>query len=57
VLAEQLGTKTIEHPEYGTLRLHHLQSIPTSHPHLRLTQFTPADQHTRECLGALSRGR
>jgi transcriptional regulator with XRE-family HTH domain len=50
VLAEQLGTKTIEHPQHGILRLHHLQSIPTSDPDLRLTQFTPADEHTREWL-------
>jgi PAS domain-containing protein len=50
VLTEQLGTKTIEHPLLGTLRLHHLQSVPTSHPELRLTQFTPADATTRAAL-------
>jgi transcriptional regulator with XRE-family HTH domain len=50
VLTEQLGTKTIEHPELGTLRLHHLQSVPTSHPDLRLTQFAPADEATRATL-------
>jgi transcriptional regulator with XRE-family HTH domain len=50
VLAEQLGAKTIEHPRLGTLRLHHLQSVPTSHPDLRLTQFTPADAPTRAAL-------
>jgi len=50
VLTEQLGAKTIEHPELGTLRLHHLQSAPTSHPDLRLTQFTPADETTRAVL-------
>jgi PAS domain-containing protein len=53
VLAEQLGTKTIEHPRLGTLRLHHLQSAPTSHPDLRLTQFVPADDPTRTALARL----
>jgi transcriptional regulator with XRE-family HTH domain len=52
VLTEQLGTKTIEHPQLGTLRLHHLQSVPTSHPDLRLTQFAPADDATRASLAA-----
>jgi transcription regulator MmyB-like protein len=52
VLAEQLGTKTIEHPRLGRLRLHHLQSAPTSHPDLRLTQFAPADEATRAALAA-----
>ena len=50
VLTEQLGTKTIEHPRLGALRLHHLQSAPTSHPDLRLTQFVPADDATRAAL-------
>jgi transcriptional regulator with XRE-family HTH domain len=50
VLAEQLGTKTIDHPELGRLVLHHLQSVPTSHPDLRLTQFAPADAATRAAL-------
>jgi transcriptional regulator with XRE-family HTH domain len=53
VLDEQLGTKTIAHPQLGTLRLHHLQSAPTSHPDLRLTQFAPADDTTRAALHAL----
>lgn len=53
VLAEQLGTKTVEHPRLGTLRLHHLQSAPTSHPDLRLTQFAPADEATRAALARL----
>jgi transcriptional regulator with XRE-family HTH domain len=53
VRSEQLGTKTIEHPTLGTLRLHHLQSIPTSHPDLRLTQFAPADDETRSVLARL----
>jgi transcriptional regulator with XRE-family HTH domain len=60
VLDEQLGTKTIEHPLVGRLILHHLQSAPTSHPDLRLTQFTPADEATRVALNELrasARGR
>jgi transcriptional regulator with XRE-family HTH domain len=52
VVAEQLGTKTIQHPVMGVLRLHHLQSAPTSHPDLRLTQFAPADDATRLALAA-----
>ena len=50
MLAEQLGTKTLEHPRVGRLVLHHLQSAPTSHPDLRLSQFVPADAQTREAL-------
>jgi transcriptional regulator with XRE-family HTH domain len=54
VLEAQLGTKTIDHPALGRLKLHHLQSIPTSHPDLRLTQFVPADATTRAALAAVS---
>jgi PAS domain-containing protein len=54
VLTEQLGTKTIEHPRLGSLRLHHLQSVPTSHPDLRLTQFVPADDPTRAALARIT---
>jgi hypothetical protein len=50
VLEAKIGTKTIEHPDLGRLTLHHLQSIPTSHPDLRLTQFVPADDATRSTL-------
>jgi transcriptional regulator with XRE-family HTH domain len=53
VLAEQLGTKTIEHPRVGRLLLHHLQSAPTSHPDLRLIQFAPANEATRDALTRL----
>jgi transcriptional regulator with XRE-family HTH domain len=53
VLTEQLGTKTIDHQDLGTLRLHHLQCVPTSHPDLRLTQFAPADDTTRAALQGL----
>jgi transcriptional regulator with XRE-family HTH domain len=45
-----LGTKVIDHPELGLLRLYHLQSIPAEYPDLRLTQFAPADEATRETL-------
>jgi transcriptional regulator with XRE-family HTH domain len=55
VLAEQLGTKTVAHPRLGTLRLHHMQSVPTSHPDLRLTQFAPADEATRAVLSVAAR--
>jgi transcriptional regulator with XRE-family HTH domain len=50
VISEQAGTKTIEHAELGTLRLHHLQSTPTSDPELRLTIYVPADAETRRKL-------
>ena len=50
VITEQAGTKTIEHAELGTLRLHHLQSTPTSDPELRLTIYVPADAGTRAAL-------
>jgi transcriptional regulator with XRE-family HTH domain len=52
VLDHQLGTKVIDHPGLGRLTVHHLQSIPTSHPDLRLTQFVPADTATRAALGS-----
>jgi transcriptional regulator with XRE-family HTH domain len=45
VLAEQSGTKLA-----GQYRLHHLQTIPTSHPDLRLTILAPADETTRAAL-------
>ena len=54
VLAEQLGTKHIDHPRLGPLELHHLQTMPTSHPDLRLTQFAPADAATRAALAVFS---
>ncbi len=37
-------------PAGARLTLHHLQSIPTSHPDLRMTQFVPADDATRSAL-------
>jgi transcriptional regulator with XRE-family HTH domain len=50
VLDSQLGTKTVEHPQLGRLTLHHMQTIPTGHPELRLTQYLPADDDTRRAL-------
>jgi transcriptional regulator with XRE-family HTH domain len=50
VLEAQIGTKVIDHPTLGRLTVHHLQSIPTSHPELRLTQFVPGDAATRAAL-------
>jgi len=50
----QRGTKTIEHPTLGTLRLHHAQTVPTGAPELRLTIYAPADAATRAALGKLA---
>lgn len=44
------GDRADRAPELGRLTLHHPQSIPTSHPDLRLTQFVPADEATRSAL-------
>ena len=52
VISEQAGSKTVEHAELGTLRLHHLQSTPTSDPELRLTIYVPADAVTRAAFAA-----
>jgi hypothetical protein len=54
VLDSQSGLKTVEHAELGTLRMLHLQSIPTSDPELRLAQYLPADEATRAALVAAS---
>ena len=53
VVAEQAGTKTIEGHALGRLRLHHLQSTPTSDPELRLTMYVPADAETRRILASI----
>jgi transcriptional regulator with XRE-family HTH domain len=50
----QRGTKTIEHPSLGTLRLHHAQTVPTGAPDLRLTVYAPADAATRAALATLA---
>ena len=52
VLEDQLGTKVMASPELGHLTLHHLQSIPTSHPDLRLTQYVHGDAATRAALSS-----
>ena len=50
----QRGTKTIEHPTLGTLRLHHAQTVPTGAPDLRLSIYAPADAATRAALATLT---
>jgi transcriptional regulator with XRE-family HTH domain len=50
----QRGTKTVEHPTLGTLRLHHAQTVPTGAPDLRLTVYAPADSATRAALATLA---
>jgi len=49
----QRGTKTLEHPTLGTLRLHHAQTVPTGAPELRLTIYAPADAATRAALASI----
>jgi transcriptional regulator with XRE-family HTH domain len=49
----QRGTKTLDHPTLGTLRLHHAQTVPTGSPDLRLTIYAPADAATRAALASL----
>ena len=50
----QRGTKTLEHPTLGRLRLHHAQTVPTGAPDLRLTVYAPADAATRAALATLA---
>ncbi|MDE3134211.1 MAG: hypothetical protein KGL15_09110 [Acidobacteriota bacterium] len=50
----QRGTKAIEHPALGHLRLHHAQTVPTGSPDLRLTIYAPADDATRAALATLA---
>jgi transcriptional regulator with XRE-family HTH domain len=50
----QRGTKTIQHPTLGRLRLHHAQTVPTGAPELRLTVYAPADAATRAALATLA---
>jgi hypothetical protein len=47
------GTKVIEHPRLGILRLHHAQTVPTGQPELRMAVYAPADAATREALATL----
>jgi transcriptional regulator with XRE-family HTH domain len=53
VIEAQRGTKVIDHPQLGTLRLHHAQTVPTGQPELRLAVYAPADDATRAALAAL----
>jgi transcriptional regulator with XRE-family HTH domain len=53
VIEAQRGTKAIEHPQLGTLRLHHAQMVPTGQPELRMAVYAPADDATRAALATL----
>lgn len=53
VIDAQRGTKVIEHPRLGTLRLHHAQAVPTGQPELRMAVYAPADEATRAALVGL----
>jgi transcriptional regulator with XRE-family HTH domain len=53
VIEAQRGTKVIEHPQLGTLRLHHAQTVPTGRPELRMAVYAPADEGTRAALATL----
>jgi transcriptional regulator with XRE-family HTH domain len=53
VIEAQRGTKIIEHPQLGTLRLHHAQTVPTGQPELRMAVYAPADEATRTALATL----
>jgi transcriptional regulator with XRE-family HTH domain len=53
VIEAQRGTKVIEHPRLGTLRLHHAQTVPTGQPELRMAVYAPADEATRAALKTL----
>jgi transcriptional regulator with XRE-family HTH domain len=53
VIDAQRGTKVMQHPQLGTLRLHHAQTVPTGQPELRLAIYAPADDATRAALATL----
>ena len=53
VIEAQRGTKVMEHPRLGTLRLHHAQTVPTGQPELRMAVYAPADGATRAALATL----
>jgi len=53
VIEAQRGTKVMEHPRLGTLRLHHAQTVPTGQPELRMAVYAPADEATRAVLATL----
>ena len=53
VIEAQRGTKVMDHPQLGTLRLHHAQTVPTGRPELRMAIYAPADEATRAALATL----
>ena len=53
VIEAQRGTKVMQHPRLGTLRLHHAQTVPTGQPELRMAVYAPADEATRAALETL----
>jgi transcriptional regulator with XRE-family HTH domain len=53
VIEAQRGTKVIEHPQLGALRLHHAQTVPTGQPELRMAVYAPADEPTRAALATI----
>jgi hypothetical protein len=53
VIEIQRGTKAIDHPQLGALRLHHAQTVPTGQPELRLALYAPADEATRAALATI----
>jgi transcriptional regulator with XRE-family HTH domain len=53
VIESQRGTKVMEHPVLGTLRLHHAQTVPTGQPELRMAVYAPADDATRAALATI----
>jgi transcriptional regulator with XRE-family HTH domain len=53
VIEAQRGTKVMEHPRLGTLRLHHAQTVPTGQPELRMAVYAPADDATRVALASI----
>jgi transcriptional regulator with XRE-family HTH domain len=53
VIDAQRGTKLMQHPQLGALRLHHAQTVPTGQPELRLAIYGPADDATRAALATL----
>lgn len=53
VIEAQRGTKVMEHPRLGTLRMHHAQMMPTGQPELRMAVYGPADEATRAAFASL----
>jgi hypothetical protein len=53
VIGDQGGTKAIVHGALGPLLLHHVQTVPSGHPELRLVVYAPGDDATRAALAAV----